>query len=66
ASLAAKGGRPSMAATGWATVAAGLAAGILAGNHLAGRVPPSRGRAAVITLAMAGAVLTVVRGVAAL
>lgn len=66
ASLAAKGGRPSMAAAGWATVAAGLAVGILAGNRLAGRVPPSRGRTAVIALAMAGAVLTVVKGVVAL
>jgi uncharacterized membrane protein YfcA len=63
ASLVAKGGRPAMATTGWITVAAGLLAGIVAGNHLAERVSPERAQVAVIALAMAGAVLTVVKGV---
>jgi uncharacterized membrane protein YfcA len=66
ASLVAKGGRPSMAVGGWATVAVGLAVGVLAGNRLSGRVRPARGRAAVIALAMAGALLTVIKGLAAL
>jgi uncharacterized protein len=63
ASLVAKGGWPAMAAAGWATVACGLVAGILAGNRLAGRVSPERAQFAVLVLAMAGAVLTVVKGV---
>ena len=62
ASLLAKGGHPSMAAVGWATVATGLLTGVLAGNRLAGRVSPERAQLAVIVLAMAGAVLTVVKG----
>jgi uncharacterized protein len=66
ASLAAKGGRPSMAAAGWVTVGAALAAGILAGGRVARRVRPERAQTAVIVLAMAGAVLTVVKGVVAL
>jgi uncharacterized membrane protein YfcA len=63
ASLVAKGGRPSMSTAGWITVAGGLLIGILAGNHLAERVSPERAQAAVIFLAMAGALLTVVKGV---
>jgi uncharacterized membrane protein YfcA len=63
ASLVAKGGRPSMATAGWITVAGGLLIGILAGNHLAERVSPERAQTAVIFLAMAGALLTVVKGV---
>jgi uncharacterized protein len=63
ASLVAKGGRPSMATAGWITVAGGLLIGIVAGNHLAERVSPERAQAAVIFLAMAGAILTVVKGV---
>jgi uncharacterized protein len=62
ASLIAKGGRPAMAAAGWITVAAGLAVGILAGNRVAGRVSPEKAQIAVVALAMAGAVLTVVKG----
>lgn len=62
ASLIAKGGHPSMARSGWAMVAAGLLIGIFTGNHLAERVPPERAQLAVIVLAMAGAVLTVVKG----
>jgi uncharacterized membrane protein YfcA len=63
ASLVAKGGRPSMAAAGWIMAAGGLLIGIVAGNHLAERVSPERAQFAVIALAMAGAVLTVVKGV---
>jgi uncharacterized membrane protein YfcA len=66
ASLVAKGGRPSMAATGWITVAGGLLAGILLGNRLAERVSPEKAQVAVVLLAMAGAVLTVVKGLVAL
>jgi uncharacterized protein len=62
ASLVAKGGRPSMAAAGWALVATGLLVGIVAGNHLEKRVSPERAQIAVIVLAMAGAVLTVIKG----
>lgn len=62
ASLVAKGGRPSMAVAGWVVVACGLPAGIIAGNRLAGRVPPERARNVVIGLAMAGALLTLVKG----
>jgi uncharacterized protein len=62
ASLVAKGGRPSMAAAGWAMIVGGLLAGILIGNRLAGRVSPERAQIAVLTLAMAGAVLTVTKG----
>jgi uncharacterized membrane protein YfcA len=62
ASLIAKGGHPSMASTGWVLVAAGLLVGIFLGNHLAERVSPERAQLAVIVLAMAGAVLTVVKG----
>jgi uncharacterized membrane protein YfcA len=62
ASLLAKGDRPAMATAGWIMVGAGLLAGIAAGNHLAERVSPERARLAVIILAMAGAVLTVVKG----
>jgi hypothetical protein len=66
ASLVAKGGRPSMAATGWLTVSGGLLAGILVGNQVAARVSPERAQTAVIILAMAGAVLTVIKGLLAL
>jgi uncharacterized membrane protein YfcA len=66
ASLVAKGGRPSMAAAGWLTVAGGLLAGILVGNQVAARVSPERAQTAVIILAMAGAVLTVIKGLLAL
>jgi uncharacterized membrane protein YfcA len=66
ASLVAKGGHPSMATAGWATVAAGLVAGVLTGNHLAERVSSERAQLAVIVLAMAGAILTVIKGVVAL
>jgi uncharacterized membrane protein YfcA len=63
ASLVAKGGHPSMATAGWTMVAAGLLIGIFVGNHVADRVPPERAQAAVLALALAGAVLTVVKGV---
>jgi hypothetical protein len=43
-------------------VATGLLTGILVGNRLAGRVSPERARLAVIGLALAGALLTVVKG----
>jgi uncharacterized membrane protein len=66
ASLVAKGGRPSMAVAGWVTVAGGLLTGILIGNGVAARVSPQRAQAAVIILAMAGAVLTVIKGLLAL
>ncbi len=62
ASLVAKGGRPSLAVTGWAAIAVGLALGIAAGNRLAFRVPARHARTTVIVLAMAGAVLTVGKG----
>ncbi len=62
ASLVAKGGHPSLATVGWAMVAAGLALGIAAGNRLADRVPAGHARNAVIVLAMAGAALTVGKG----
>lgn len=62
ASLIAKGGNPSMAASGWALVMAGLLTGIFIGNHLAERVSAERAQLAVIVLAMAGAVLTIVKG----
>jgi hypothetical protein len=52
-----------MAAAGWIMVAGGLLIGIVAGNHLAERVSPERAQFAVIALAMAGAVLTAVKGV---
>jgi uncharacterized membrane protein YfcA len=65
-SLAAKGGRPSLAAAGWMTVAAGLVIGIAVGNRLAGRVPAERARYAVVALAIAGAAMTVCRGLAGL
>lgn len=63
ASLVAKGGRPSMAAAGWALVGAGLLLGVLAGGRLEKRVSPERAQTVVIVLAMAGAVLTVIKGV---
>jgi uncharacterized protein len=66
ASLIAKGGRPSMSATAWSLVVAGLLIGILIGHHLAERVSPERAQRAVIVLAMAGAVLTVIKGLAEL
>lgn len=66
ASLVAKGGRPSMAATGWALIAAGLLTGVIAGSRLEKHVSPERAQLAVIILAMAGAVLTVIKGVAEL
>ena len=61
-SLLVKGGRPSLSALGWAAVAAGLALGIVAGDRVADRVPPRYARTTVIVLAMAGAVLTVTKG----
>jgi len=42
ASLIAKGGHPSMSATGWSLVVAGLLIGILIGHHLAERVSAAR------------------------
>jgi uncharacterized membrane protein YfcA len=62
ASLAVKGGRPSMALAGWGAVAVGLVAGIAVGNRLADRVSPERARWAVVVLAMAGAAITVCKG----
>jgi uncharacterized membrane protein YfcA len=62
ASLVAKGGRPSMAAAGWALVVTGLLIGIFVGNRLEKHVSPERAQLAVIGLAMAGAVLTVIKG----
>jgi uncharacterized membrane protein YfcA len=66
ASLLAKGGRPAMAAAGWVAVACGLFAGVVAGGRVAGRVAPGRAQVAVIVIALAGAVLTVVKGLLAL
>lgn len=61
-SLAVKGGRPSLSAAGWATAVAALVAGIVAGSLLAGRVRPEQARRAVLTLALVGAALAVVKG----
>lgn len=61
-SLVAKGGHPSMATSGWALVAVGLLAGIIVGNRLERHISPERAQRAVILLAMAGAVLTVIKG----
>lgn len=66
ASLVAKGGHPSMTAAGWALLAAGLVTGIVIGHRLEKRVSPERAQTAVIVLAMAGAVLTVIKGLVAL
>ncbi len=66
ASLAAKGGRPSMPAVGWLMIVGGLLIGILLGGRVAGRVPPERAQLAVIAIAMAGAILTVIKGFAEL
>ncbi len=66
ASLAAKGGRPSLTAAGWIIVVSGLLVGIATGGLLAERIPAERARWAVVVLAMAGAALTVAKGLIAL
>lgn len=63
ASLVAKGGPPSLPATGWAAVGAALVVGILAGDRLSGRVLAHHARHAVVALALLGATVTVVKGV---
>lgn len=66
ASLVAKGHWPSLPATGWILVAAGLAVGIVAGNVLAHHVPAQRARTFVVALALVGAAITVVKGLSQL
>lgn len=63
ASLAAKGSLPSLPPTGWIAVGAALLVGIVAGDRVAGRVPAHRARQAVVVLALAGAAVTVCKGV---
>jgi hypothetical protein len=62
ASLAAKGGRPTLAVPGWLMVGAGLVIGVAVGDRLADRVPAERARQAAVIVAMAGAAITVGKG----
>lgn len=62
ASLAAKGGLPSLPPVGWGTAVAALAAGIGVGTWLQPRVPPSVGRRAAVLLALVGGAATLGRG----
>lgn len=61
-SLIAKGGLPHLGITGLIACTAGLVLGTVSGHLVAPHVTPSRVRQAIIVLAFAGAIATVVRG----
>lgn len=65
ASLLAKRSLPSLPAAGWTALLAALVAGLVLGGMLAPRIEPQLAMRLVMILAMAGALLALLRGIAA-
>lgn len=66
ASLVAKQTLPSLPAFGWTTLLAALVMGLLVGNRLAPRIDPAVAMRLVVSLAMAGALIVLLRGLTSL
>lgn len=65
ASLALRG-RPDLSAATWAAVLAALGAGLVVGDRLARHISETQARAAIVVVALAGAIGIVIDGVASL
>lgn len=57
---------PSLPAFGWTTLLAALVMGLLVGNRLAPRIDPAVAMRLVVSLAMAGALIVLLRGLTSL
>jgi len=66
ASLAAKRALPTLPPTGWGALLVALLLGLLVGNRLASRIEPTLAMRLVMIVAMAGAIIALVRGVVVL
>ncbi len=63
ASLTSKGGLPDLPLFMWAVAVAALLLGVLIGGRLTRHIPPSRARALMVGLALAGSLMTVTKGI---
>ncbi len=66
ASLVAKQSLPALPVIGWVALLSSLLLGLLVGNHLAPRINPGLAMRLVLSVALAGALLALLRGLASL